>query len=496
MPSYILALDQGTTGSRAVLIDKQGFIKGKSYTEFPQYFPQPGWVEHHPGEILKATFSVIRGALREARIQPDKIAAIGITNQRETVVCWDRSTGRPLHRAIVWQDRRTSEICSALKRRGLADFVRNKTGLVLDPYFSATKIQWLLKHVPGLRRKAAQGRVCFGTVDAWILWNLTQGKSYATDFSNASRTMLFNIRTRKWDPELLKIFGVPETVLPEVRPSAYLFGKTAGSGGLPPGIPIAGIAGDQQAALFGQGCYEPGSSKNTYGTGCFLVLNSGHKMVTSKSGLLTTIACDRKGGPVFALEGSIFIGGAVIQWVRDGLGFIKTAVESEKIAKAVRDTRGVTLVPAFVGLGAPYWDAEARGAILGLTRGTRREHIVRAALESIAYQVADVLEAMRKDSHLSVRELKVDGGATENYTLMQFQADMLGIPIRRSSRLESTVWGAAKLAGLASGFWPDPGRIDRAVHYRTFHPRFSSAERKRRHAAWRESVRRILTVQK
>lgn len=494
MASSILSIDQGTTGCRALVVDKKGFIKARSYDEFPQYFPRPAWVEHDPYQILDTTLQVIGQALRLSNIAPSDIASIGITNQRETTVVWDSESGKPFYRAIVWQDRRTSEICERLKSQGFGSVIRRKTGLVLDPYFSATKLTWLLKNVPGLKRKMERGRALFGTIDSWLLWNLTGRKNHATDYSNASRTLLFNIRSKRWDRELLKIFGVPDSCLPETKPSASWFGKTVKIGPLPAGIPINGVVGDQQAALYGQGCYEQGTLKNTYGTGCFVVLNTGRKFVLSKHGLLTTIACDRLGQPVYALEGSIFMGGAVIQWVRDGLKFIKKAAESEKMASSLKDTGGVYLVPAFVGLGAPYWDSRARGAILGITRGTQREHLVKAALDSIAYQTADVIATMKEDSRLRITELKVDGGATRNAYLMQFQADLLGLKIKRSSVAESTAWGAAKLAGIASGFWNHVKEIDRTLEYRQFSPRLASRERKRLYQGWKESIRRVLTL--
>jgi len=491
--SYILSIDQGTTGTRALAVDKKGFVKGKSYQEFRQYFPQPGWVEHDPIEIFKCTLEVIQQLLRTTDIRSSQIAAIGITNQRETTVLWERGSGKPLHRAIVWQDRRTSDICGRLKKQGFEGLFKRKTGLVLDPYFSGTKLHWLLREVSGAARKAGNGKALFGTIDTWLLWNLTGGKYHATDYSNASRTLLFNIKTKSWDRELLKILGVPFSCLPEAKPSVSFFGKTSKIGPLPEGIPVYGLVGDQQSALFGQGCYESGSIKNTYGTGCFTVLNTGKKMVVSKHGLLTTIACDREGRPAYALEGSVFIAGAVIQWIRDGLRLIKKAVETEKIAASMKDTGGVYLVPAFVGLGAPYWDSYARGAILGITRGTTREHIIKAALESIAYQTVDVVATMKKESRLGISELKVDGGATENAYLMQFQADLLGMKIKKTPIVESTAWGAAKLAGIGSGFWDHVKEVDQKLHYRVFKPRLSSVRREELYRGWLESVRRVLT---
>lgn len=494
MPSsYILSIDQGTTGTRAIAVDKKGFIKGKSYKEFTQHFPRPGWVEHNPLEILQTTLKVVNQLFTATGIRPAQIAAIGITNQRETTILWDKSSGRPLHNAIVWQDRRTSDICSHLKKKGLERIFRNKTGLLLDPYFSGTKLKWLLDEVKTARQKAKAGKALFGTVDTWLLWNLTGRKAHATDYSNASRTLLFNIREKTWDPELLRILGVPDSCLPEAKPSASFFGKTAKIGPFPEGIPVYGMAGDQQAALFGQGCYEPGTLKNTYGTGCFVVLNTGKKCVLSRLGLLTTLACDRQGSPVFALEGSVFIAGAAVQWIRDGLKLVKKAAETEKIAASLKDTGGVYLVPAFVGLGAPYWDSRARGAILGITRGTTRGHIIKAALESIAYQTTDVVTTMKRESRLDLSELKVDGGATQNGYLMQFQADLLGLKIKKSPIVESTAWGAAKLAGIGSGFWKYVSDVDKDLRYRVFTPRLSEGRRNVLYSGWLESVRRVLT---
>ena len=495
MPSsYILSIDQGTTGTRALAVDKKGFIKGKSYKEFRQYFPQPGWVEHNPLEIFQSTLAVVKQLFATTGIRPSQIAAIGITNQRETTILWDKVSGRPLYNAIVWQDRRTSDICSHFKKQGLEKVFRNKTGLLLDPYFSGTKLKWLLDEVKTARRKASAGKALFGTVDTWLLWNLTGRKEHATDYSNASRTLLFNIRTKKWDSELLKILNIPAACLPQTKPSASLFGKTAKIGPLPEGIPVYGMAGDQQAALFGQGCYEAGTLKNTYGTGCFVVLNTGKKCVLSQHGLLTTLACDRHGRPAFALEGSVFIAGAAIQWIRDGLKFIKKAAETEKIAASLKDTGGVYLVPAFVGLGAPYWDSRARGAILGITRGTTRGHIIKAALESIAYQTTDVVATMKKESRLGIPELKVDGGATQNAYLMQFQADLLGLKIKKSPIVESTAWGAAKLAGIGSGFWRNVNDVDKKLRYRVFNPRLSPGRKNQLYSGWLDSVHRVLTA--
>jgi len=489
---YFLAIDQGTTGSRVITVDAKGFIKSRSYIEIKQFFPQPAWVEHDPNEILTSVLTVARRAIQAANISPSQIAAIGITNQRETVVAWDRLTGKPLHRAIVWQDRRTAEFCERLKRQGLEPDIRRSTGLLLDPYFSGTKLNWLLGNVPGVQARAKSGNLLAGTIDSWLLWNLTGGTVHATDFTNASRTLLFDITRKCWSSELLEIFGVPQTALPSIFPSAALFGRTVKIGPFPEGIPIYAMAGDQQAALFGQGCYESGAVKNTYGTGSFLVLNTGKKRVSSRHGLLTTLACDRSGRPVYALEGSIFISGAAVQWIRDGLGLIRKASDTEKLSRSVRDTGGVYVVPAFVGLGAPYWDSECRGAILGLTRGTGRAHLARAVLEAIAYQTADVIHAMRRDSGLEMKTMRVDGGASENGFLMQFQADILGMKVERSSVIESTAWGAAKLAACGAGIWPDVRQIDRKLKYETYNNRMSEAVRSRLYAGWMASVRRVL----
>jgi len=488
----ILAIDQGTTGTRALLYDHRGQLRGSAYQEFHQYYPSPGWVEHDPSEILNSTVQVIRRALSQARLPSQKIVAIGITNQRETTVLWERKTARPLARAIVWQDRRTAPFCERLKREGWESFFRERTGLVLDPYFSGTKIRWLLDTISGLGRRALRGEILFGTIDTWLLWNLTGGKVHATDATNASRTLLLNLKKITWDSPLLKVLKIPSAILPEVHPSSFLFGKTSTFGPLKSGIPIAALVGDQQGALYGQGCYRSGEMKNTYGTGCFLVLNQGKHYRSPSQGLLGTLACDVDGKPAYALEGAVFIAGAVLQWLRDGLGLIRKASDSEKIARHLRDTGGVIMIPAFTGLGAPYWNPNARGAVFGLTRGTGREHLVKAALESIAYQSADVFEAMARVVGRRPSFLKVDGGAAANNYLMQFQADLLGIPVLRSDRTESTAWGAAKLAGIQCGFWRGVGVIDRMRRYRKFSPRMSPRERKERLGAWREAVRKLL----
>ncbi|MBI4115201.1 MAG: glycerol kinase GlpK [Candidatus Omnitrophica bacterium] len=490
--SSVLAIDQGTTGTRALLYDRHGRIQGGGYQEFRQHFPHPGWVEHDALEILHSTERVIQKALSEARISPSKIAAIGITNQRETTVLWERKTGRPIAKAIVWQDRRTSELCSNLKKRGLEPYFQDRTGLVLDPYFSGTKIKWLLDTIPGLRRRAAKSDVLFGTIDSWLLWNLTGGKVHATDATNASRTLLLNLKRKAWDRDILKLLHIPSTILPEVHPSAFSYGKTSKLGPLNAGIPICSLVGDQQAALYGQGCYGPGEMKNTYGTGCFLVMNQGKTYKRPSKGLLGTLACDKEGKPVYALEGSVFITGAAIQWLRDGLKLIQKASDTEKIARSIKDSGGVIVVPAFTGLGAPYWKPNVRGAILGLTRGTKREHLIRATLESIAYQVTDVFQAMVEVTRRNPKFLKVDGGAARNNYLMQFQADLLGVPVLRSDMTESTAWGAAKLAGVQCGFWKDVKVIDRVRHYKKFGPKMRVRERLEKLESWKSAVKRLL----
>lgn len=490
--SVILAIDQGTTGTRALLYDHRGGLKGSAYQEFRQYYPSPGWVEHDPYEILRSTSQVIRRSFSQARVSSDKVTAIGITNQRETTVLWERKTGKPIARAIVWQDRRTAGFCETLRQKGLEPFFRARTGLVLDPYFSGTKIRWLLDTISGLARRASRGEILFGTIDTWLLWNLTGGRVHATDATNASRTLLLNLKKITWDSEILKLLKIPSPILAKVHPSSFSFGKTSAFGPLKAGIPICALVGDQQGALYGQGCYRAGEMKNTYGTGCFLVLNQGKHYRAPSQGLLGTLACDESGKPSYALEGAVFIAGAALQWLRDGLGLIRKAKESEKIARRLRDTGGVIMIPAFTGLGAPYWNPNVRGAIFGLTRGTRKEHLVRAALESIAYQTTDVFETMARVVGEPPRFLKVDGGAAANNYLMQFQADLLGVPVLRSDRTESTAWGAAKLAGIQSGFWRDVGEIDQARRYRKFLPRMSKRERLEKLGAWREAVQRLL----
>ncbi len=491
---YILALDQGTTGSRAFIFDRRGQIISSSYQEFPQYYPQPGWVEHDAEEIWRSCENVVKNAIRAAKISPQMIVAIGITNQRETTVVWDRRTSRPIHRAIVWQCRRTASMCQSPGLKPYAGLIRKKTGLVLDPYFSGTKIQWILDHVRGARVRAQKGELCFGTIDSWLIWKLTGGQSHATDMTNASRTMLFDIRKFQWDEEILKLLKVPAAVLPQVRHSGSVFGKTAaGVAGLPSGIPIAAVMGDQQAALYGQGCFEAGSVKNTYGTGCFLVLNTGQKLIYSQNGLLSTLACDDRGQPVYALEGAVFIAGAVIQWLRDELKVIQKSADSESAIKGLSDTQGVYFVPAFTGLGAPYWNSQARGLICGLTRGANVRHIIRAALESIAYQTKDVFSLLQKESGKNLRQLNVDGGACKNNFLMQFQADILDCRIRRPKTVESTAQGAAFLAGVTAGLWQGKSDLQKLFETeRVFHPSMPAAKKNALYAGWQRAVKKSL----
>ena len=490
---YILSIDQGTTGTTILLMDAEGEIVGKESREFTQYYPKPGWVEHDAIEIWEVTCQVVVD-LVSAYNAKNQIIAIGVTNQRETTVIWDRRTGDPIHPAIVWQCRRTSEICSDLKKQGLEEKIKSKTGLVTDPYFSSTKVLWILDQVDNARSLADQGYLAFGTIDSWLLWNLTDGTSHATDQTNASRTMLFNINTLQWDEELLEIFQVPVSILPEVQPSSNIFGTTKGLEFLPDSIPISGMAGDQQAALFGQLCTQSGVAKNTYGTGCFLLLNTGDQPIQSESGLLTTLACSLDQKPTYALEGSVFIAGAAIQWLRDELHFVDSAAETEVLAESLNDSDGVFVVPAFTGLGAPYWDPNAKGAILGLTRGTTPSHIVRASLESIAFQSADLVEAMIYDAGLQLHQLRVDGGAASNNFLMQFQADLLGVDIERPRHIETTAIGAAYLAGLGVGLW---GNIDELELHRqvdrVFSPQMSELQRQDKLSAWRNAVKRVLS---
>lgn len=490
--SYILSLDQGTTSSRAILYNHKGNIVGTAQKEFTQIYPKAGWVEHDPMEIWGSQSGVVSELLATTAISAEEIAAIGITNQRETTVVWEKRTGKPVCNAIVWQCRRTADICDELKARGLEKYIRANTGLVLDAYFSGTKVKWILDHVEGARQKAQDGELLFGTVDTWLIWNLTGGKAHVTDYSNASRTMLFNIKTLKWDPKILKELDIPASMLPEVQSSSAVYGYTdARLFGAE--IPIAGDAGDQQAALFGQACYTPGMVKNTYGTGCFMLMLTGEKLVHSQHGLLTTIAWGINNKVEYALEGSIFVAGAAIQWLRDGMKLIDDAKDSEYFAASVEDSLGVYVVPAFVGLGAPHWDMYARGAILGLTRGTTRNHIIRATLESIAYQTRDVLELMRSECGFDLRELRVDGGACANNFLMQFQSDILGVPVERPKIIETTAMGAAYLAGLATGFWKDQSTITRRRNVdRRFHPAMNDDQRRALYSHWKKAVRRAM----
>jgi len=488
MEQYIMSLDAGTTSNRCIIFDAAGKIQASAQQEFRQYYPKPGWVEHNAEEIWETQLAVMQRALTISGINASEIAAIGITNQRETTIVWDKSTGKPICPAIVWQCRRTAEYCDKLRERGFTEIIRKKTGLVLDAYFSATKVKWILDNVPGARNKAESGLLLFGTVDTWLIWKLTGGKVHVTDYSNASRTMLYDIRRLCWDEELLTLFGIPACMLPEVRPSSEILGETDPSL-LGKAIKIAGVAGDQQAALFGQTCFHPGEAKNTYGTGCFLLLNTGAQPVDSARGLITTIAWGIGNEITYALEGSIFAGGAAVQWLRDELGLISSAGETEALARAVPDANGCYLVPAFTGLGAPYWDSYARGMICGLTRGVNKNHIVRATLESIAYQVCDVAEAMSADARLPLSGLRVDGGASANDFLMQVQADFLGVPVVRPDSVESTALGAAYLAGLAVGLWPDRETL-RSTSARTFRPSIEPGERRTRLEGWHLAVRR------
>jgi glycerol kinase len=485
---HILALDQGTTSSRAIVFDHSGAVVAVAQQEFRQIFPQPGWVEHDAHEIWATQSGVAANALKKANLSASDIAAIGITNQRETTVVWDRATGKPICNAIVWQDRRTAGACDRLRRAGHTAMIRKKTGLVLDAYFSATKLQWILQNIPGAKARARRGELAFGTIDSWLVWNLTGGRVHVTDVSNASRTMLFNLKTCDWDTDLLKLFGIPRSLLPAVRDSSEVYGECTLWGAA---IPIAGIAGDQQAALFGQACTKPGMVKNTYGTGCFMLMNTGTKPIASKNNLLTTVAWRIGGRTEYALEGSIFIAGAVVQWLRDGLGLIKTSAEVEALAASVADNGGVYLVPAFAGLGAPHWDQYARGLLAGVTRGTTSAHLARAALEGIAYQVHDILHAMQADSGITLKELRVDGGACANNLLMQFQADLLGVPVVRPRVSETTALGAAYLAGLAVGYWKNPAEI--AAQWqadRRFTPVMKSPARQKLLTGWTKALTR------
>ncbi|MDF1999273.1 glycerol kinase GlpK [Peribacillus frigoritolerans] len=489
MEKYILSLDQGTTSSRAILFNEKGEIVHSSQKEFTQHFPKPGWVEHNANEIWGSILAVIAGVLSESGVKPEQIAGIGITNQRETAVVWDKETGAPVYNAIVWQSRQTSGICDELKEKGLNDLFRDKTGLLIDAYFSGTKVKWILDNVEGARQKADEGKLLFGTIDTWLIWKLSGGKAHVTDYSNASRTLMYNIHELKWDEELLEILTVPKSMLPEVRPSSEEYARTIDYHFFGQSIPIAGAAGDQQAALFGQACFNEGMAKNTYGTGCFMLMNTGTKAVSSEHGLLTTLAWGLNGKVEYALEGSIFVAGSAIQWLRDGLRMLQDAKDSEAYAKRVESTDGVYVVPAFVGLGTPYWDSEVRGAVFGLTRGTSKEHFIRATLESLAYQTKDVLDAMEADSGIELQTLRVDGGAVKNDFLMQFQGDLLRVPVERPTINETTALGAAYLAGLAVGYWKDQEEISRqwAVD-KTFEPSMEEQESEKLYEGWKKAV--------
>jgi glycerol kinase len=495
MQKYILALDQGTTSCRAILFDQAGNLFTSAQEEFTQLYPKAGWVEHNPEEIWKVQLRVARKALKQKQVAASQIAGIGITNQRETAVVWDRSSGEPIYNAIVWQDRRTASICDELKAAGEEDYIKANTGLLADAYFSGTKVKWILDNVDGAREKAQNGDLCFGTIDSWLVWKLSGQRVHITDYTNASRTLLYNIKKLEWDEHMLEVLGIPASMLPEVHKSSEVYAHTDPQllGGP---IPIAGIAGDQQAALFGQACHEPGMGKNTYGTGCFMLLNTGEEMVRSQSGLLTTLASGIDGSPLYALEGSVFIAGAAIQWLRDGLKIIDESPDSEFYAMKVPDTDGVYVVPAFAGLGAPYWDMYARGAIFGLTRGTSKSHIIRATLESLAYQVKDVLDAMEKDAGMELQTLRVDGGASANNLLMQFQCDMLNTRVERPRIIETTALGAAYLAGLAVEFWLPENLSEKWQLDQAFDPEMEEGERKSRYQGWQKAVERSMGWEK
>ncbi|HPY74048.1 MAG: glycerol kinase GlpK [Planctomycetes bacterium] len=488
MQKFIMAIDQGTTGNTVLLINQQGEIISRAYHEFPQIYPQLGWVEHDPMEIWNTTIHVIKDCLRKANLTPENIHSIGITNQRETTVIWDKATGKPVYNAIVWQCRRGSSLCQELRDKNYQDTIQQKTGLIIDSYFSATKIAWILKNVPHCLDKAKNEELCFGTMDTWLLYKLTGGKSWATDYTNASRTMLFDINKKQWDDELLDLFNIPSSLMPEVKPSSGIFGITE-IPELDVMVPISGMAGDQQAALYGQGCWESGTGKNTYGTGCFLLINTGDKKTISSHGLLTTLACDAWGKPIYALEGSIFIAGAAVQWLRDSLQIIQNAEETEEIAQSISDTKGVYFVPAFTGLGTPYWDSQARGTITGLTHGTGRKEIVRATLESIAFQTKDVVNAIQEESGVNLTQLNVDGGATANNFLMQFQSDILNVDIHRPKITETTAMGVAYLAGLGSGYWSDPKDLQniRTIE-KTFTPKINEQQRTALYHGWKQAI--------
>ncbi|MBR7552716.1 glycerol kinase GlpK [Allobacillus sp. GCM10007491] len=490
MEKFMMALDQGTTSSRAILFNHQGEIVETAHEEFKQYFPQPGWVEHDANEIWTSVQSCITNVLRKADLHPNQVAGIGITNQRETTIVWERKTGRPIHKAIVWQSRQTEDICQELKDQGYEELFREKTGLLIDPYFSGTKVKFILDNVEGAREQAEAGELMFGTIDTWLIYQLTGHQVHVTDYSNASRTLMYNIHELSWDEELLDILGVPKSMLPEVRPSSEIYGETISYHFLGENIPIAGACGDQQAALFGQACFEKGMAKNTYGTGCFMLMNTGKEAVSSKNGLLTTLAWGLDGEVNYALEGSIFVAGSAIQWLRDGLRMFQRSPESERYAERVQSAEGVYVVPAFVGLGTPYWDSKARGAVFGLTRGTDKEHFIRATLESIAYQTKDVVNAMMEDSSIELKKLRVDGGAVKNEFLMQFQSDMLNVPVERSVVNETTALGAAYLAGLAVGFWSNKEEIEKQwAEDRLFEPVMEDNIRNELYQGWKRAVK-------
>lgn len=489
MENFILAIDQGTTSTRAILFNKKGEIVHVAQQEFTQIFPQPGWVEHNANEIWGSVLAVMATVLAEVNVKPEQIAGIGITNQRETAVVWDKETGNPIYNAIVWQSRQTAQICEELKAQGYDQLFREKTGLLIDAYFSGTKVKWILDHVEGARKKAEQGKLLFGTIDTWLIWKLSGGRAHVTDYTNASRTLMYNIYELKWDDELLDILGVPKSMLPEVRPSSEIYANTIDYHFFGHQVPIAGVAGDQQAALFGQACYQEGMAKNTYGTGCFMLMNTGEKAVKSEHGLLTTIAWGLDGKVEYALEGSIFVAGSAIQWLRDGLRMFKEAKDSEAYAARVSSTDGVYMVPAFVGLGTPYWDSDVRGAVFGLTRGTSKEHFIRATLESLAYQTRDVLSVMEQDSGIALKTLRVDGGAVQNNFLMQFQSDILNVPVERPIVSETTALGAAYLAGLAVGYWESQEEIAKQwVIDKKFEPGISDFEREKLYEGWKKAV--------
>lgn len=496
MEKYIMSIDQGTTSSRAILFNKAGEIVHSAQKEFKQYFPNPGWVEHDANEIWASVLSCMATVLSEVDIHANQVEAIGITNQRETAVVWDKETGRPIYHAIVWQSRQTADICADIKANGHEQAFRDKTGLLVDPYFSGTKVRWLLENVDGARERAEKGELLFGTIDTWLIWKMTGGKAHVTDYSNAARTLMFNIHELTWDQELLDILTVPKEMLPEVRPSSEVYGTTAPFHFFGQEIPVAGAAGDQQAALFGQACFEKGMAKNTYGTGCFMLMNTGEKAVKSEHGLLTTIAWGIDGKVEYALEGSIFVSGSAIQWLRDGMRMLKNASDSEQYAERVESTDGVYVVPAFVGLGTPYWESDVRGAVFGLTRGTDKEHFIRAVLESLAYQTKDVLEAMEADSGISLKTLRVDGGAVMNSFLMQFQSDILDVPVERTQINETTALGSAYLAGLAVGFWDDRSEIAKNWKVaRTFEPAMEAETREQLYSGWKKAVKAAIAFQ-